>query len=380
MKSFFNENKRQILIYGTVTIIGVTVYFLFLRFSEIMKEINSVLSILTPFLIGFIIAYLLNPIIIFIEKKLLKPMKKEKPKRAVSITITYLIFLATVTALIIPLAPQISRSAMILLESIPVYIIDFKQYLIQMSELYNINPEYVNDAFSISTLSQYTATIFQTSLGWMQDIPKTITESVTNIVVGLIISIYFLFGKEKFTRQICIVVKAMFKKETSENIFGLSRVTHNMFSKFILGKVIDSLIIGLIAFPFMLVIYRPYALLTSFIIGFTNVIPFFGPIIGAVLCGIIILIVAPERIIWFLIFNIALQQFDGNILGPKILGDSTGLPPIWVMLGILAGGHFLGVAGMLIGVPVTGIVYLLIKAYLAEKLKRREEENADTTE
>jgi predicted PurR-regulated permease PerM len=230
------------------------------------------------------------------------------------------------------------------------------------------------------------------AFGWLENLPVILSKGINSLLdisVGFVISIYFLLGKETFINQVKKVNYAIFKREKADNILGMSRLINNLFSKFILGKIIDSLIIGIISFPFMLVIYRPYALLISFIIGVTNVIPFFGPVFGAVLSAIIILISAPQMVIWFLIFILVLQQFDGNILGPKILGDSTGLPPVWVMLGILIGGQLFGFVGMVVGVPVTAVLYLALRTYINLKYEKRQpeataaalkEENCDNDE
>lgn len=373
MKVFFNENKNNLLLYIIVTVIGVATYFLFLRFNSFIYGFNFVLSIFTPFFIGFAIAYLLNPTLILIEKRLFFFIneKNKKFKRMISVLLTYVITIFIITSLVILLAPQVKASVLTLFDNIPTYIYNLRELINNALILYNIDPTYVNQTITYESLIAYATKLFKASFDWLIYVPMYLTKGLTNTLVSIVISIYFLLDKERFIKQINTTIYALLKKETAKTVIDVSKMTNTTFSKFILGKIIDSAIIGLIAFPFMLIIYRPYALLISVIIGVTNVIPFFGPFIGAIPSAIIILMVAPDRLLWFLIFVLVLQQFDGNILGPKILGDSIGMPPIWVMLGIFAGSKLLGFLGMIVGVPITAVLYLLFKSYVEKKCNEK---------
>ena len=179
-------------------------------------------------------------------------------------------------------------------------------------------------------------------------------------------------SKEHFFAQWRKTLYAFFKKETVENLLYVGRLTSSTFNGFINGKLIDSLIIGILAFICLSIMNMPYVLLVSVIIGVTNIIPFFGPFIGAIPSTFIILIVDPLQAVWFVIFILVLQQIDGNIIGPKILGSSTGLPAIWVMFAILVGGGLAGFAGMIAGVPTMAVIYTLFKAYVKQKLEQKE--------
>ncbi len=385
MKQFFKENKNKIILYALVAVIGVAAYFLFLKFDSFWNVIGFVTSIFTPFLIGFCISYLLNPLMKFLEQKAFfwVGSKKHrntysKSRRLVSILVTYILMIGLLTALLVLLIPQITASVETLFRSIPDYIHTFTANITAWVNNNHLNSQWLNEFLPFDKLLEYATALVNACFGWLVNIPALLTTGFTNFLVGIIASVYFLYEKENFSHTSLKTVRALFKKETANRIVEVSKMTDRTFSRFILGKIIDSAIIGVIAFPFMLLIYRPYALLISVIIGVTNVIPFFGPFIGAIPSAFLILIVAPDRLLWFLIFVFVLQQFDGNILGPKILGETTGMSPILVLLGILAGSKLLGFVGMIVGVPLTAVIFILAKAYIDRKYQEKYENESDT--
>ncbi len=381
MKQFFKEHKQNVLLYSTVAIIGIVVYFLLLRFDSVARVLGVLLSIFTPFFIGFSIAYLLNPLMMLMESKLFRWIgaknathKTPALRRICSIVTTYVVIFAVVTCLVVLLIPQIVTTVESLVKNVPVYFQQFSESFSSFMEEHHMNIAWLEEMIPYDSLIGYATTFVNTFFGWLLNIPMQLTTGFTNVVVGLIVSIYFLFDKERFAKGLTKVTYALTSQKKADRIMEISRLTDQTFSGFIIGKIIDSAIIGAIAFPFMLLIYPPYALLISVIIGVTNIIPFFGPFIGAIPSALLILLVAPNRFLWFVIFVFVLQQFDGNILGPKILGDSTGLPPIWVMLGILAGSRILGFIGMIVGVPLTAVAYYLFKNYIDRKYQEKNHE------
>ena len=194
---------------------------------------------------------------------------------------------------------------------------------------------------------------------------------VFDIVIAIVLSVYIMYSKETLIAQLKKAIYAVFKKETSSNLVRFARESHRIFSGFINGKLIDSLIIGILCFIGMSLIDFEFTMLISFIVGCTNVIPFFGPFLGAIPSVLILLMVDPWQAFWFAIFVFVLQQLDGNVIGPKILGDSTGLPALWVMFAILVGGGIFGIIGMFIGVPAFAVIYKFTKEYLENKLKEK---------
>ena len=385
MKQFFNEYKHKILFYSMVAVIGIAAYFLFLKFDSFWNVVGFLTSIFTPFIIGFVISYLLNPLMKLLEHRVfffLDAKKRRgvysKGRRLVSIFVAYILMVGVLSALVVLLIPQVKTSVETLFRNIPDYVSIFTQNVTNWVNQNHLNSSFIEEILPFNKLLEYATALVNACFGWLVNIPVLITKGFTNILVGVIVSIYFLYDKERFLAAIKKVNQAIFKKETAKKVTDICKMTDQTFSRFILGKIIDSLIIGIIAFPFMLLIYRPYALLISVIIGVTNVIPFFGPFIGAIPSAFLILIVAPHRTLWFVLFVFLLQQFDGNILGPKILGETTGMSPILVLLGILAGSKLLGFAGMIIGVPLTAVVYLLFKAYIEKKYQEKYGNESDT--
>ena len=199
-----------------------------------------------------------------------------------------------------------------------------------------------------------------------------VTTWLLDFFVALIVCVYLLMSKENFFAQIRKVLYAFFKKTTVDKILYVGNLTSVTFNGFIIGKLIDSLIIGILAFICLSILNMPYVLLVSVIIGVTNIIPFFGPFIGAIPSTFIILIVDPMQAVWFMVFILILQQIDGNIIGPKILGNTTGLPAIWVMFAILVGGGLAGFVGMIAGVPTMAVLYTLFRAYVKQRLEQKD--------
>lgn len=384
MKHFFNEHKQSLLLYSLVAAVGIVIYFLLLRFDSVVSVLRFLLSILTPFFIGFSVAYLLNPVMKFFENKVFGWIgaKKEKPsarktRKICGIITTYLVVLAVLACLVVLLIPQVIDTVESLVKNIPVYFQRFSDGLSRFMKERNWDVAWIENNVPYDSLMDLATSLLNTCFGWLVNVPVYLTTGFTNVLVGIIISIYFLYDKQRFIKALTKVLYALVHKKKADKMMQVCSLTHSTFSGFITGKIIDSAIIGLISFPFMLLIYPPYALLISVIIGVTNVIPFFGPFIGGIPSALLILLVSPDKFIWFIIFVFVLQQFDGNVLGPKILGDSTGISPIWVLFGILAGSKILGFLGMIVGVPITAVAYTLFKNYINKKYQ--EHQNEPTT-
>ena len=194
---------------------------------------------------------------------------------------------------------------------------------------------------------------------------------VENFIIGIIVSVYLLASKEKFIGQSKKILYALFKPKKADAIIEFSRESNRIFSGFIVGKLIDSLIIGIIAFVVLSIIKMPYTIIVSVIVGVTNIIPFFGPYIGGAICFILILLTDPKAALIFLVFVIILQQIDGNLIGPKILGESTGLSSFWVIFSILVGSGFFGFIGMLLGVPTFAVIYNFVKKIINNRLQKK---------
>ena len=412
MKGFFKNNSERIWANVIVGIVLIAFYFLISKIGEFVGALGFISSVLSPFVIGFVIAYMLWPFVektqsfcqflrektfvkIFTAKKSLQGKnekkanhedtdntdtnisgKRSKLLRAFSIFVVYVLVLILLTILINQLIPQIMDSAVTLVNNIPDYIYRLDVFFTEFIDRFNLDKLSIDHNKLYSELMSYATSFAQSFLNWVINVPKMLSSGITNTIIGIILSIYFVYDKERFSSASAKATRVIFGKK-SESLLDISRLTGNCFSEFFMGKLIDSTIIGFLAFPFMLMIYKPYALLISAIIGITNIIPYFGPIFGAIPGAFIILINAPRMLIWYLIFVLVLQQFDGNILGPKILGNRTGLSPVGVIFGIVVGSKLFGFIGMIIGVPLTAVIYTVIKDFVNSRYSGNLEENGD---
>lgn len=367
---------------------GVIFFFAFLRFADISTFFGTLTKVLTPITYGFIIAFLLNPIMKKVEK-IVKPilekwMKKEKYVEKISRTIGVLLALvfgvALITALLNMVIPELYNSIRDLVITLPEQISDWIQELNAMGE----------DANNSTVQQIWQNVLIQGSVAlekWVQtDLLKqtnvlmtsvtagvlNVVNAVLNLLVGLMTSIYVLFSKEKFVGQSKKIVYAFMKPKHANVIIHIARKANEIFSGFIIGKIIDSAIIGVLCFVGLSILKMPYVLLISVIVGVTNVIPVFGPYIGAIPSSILIFLVNPIQGLYFIIFILLLQQLDGNVIGPAILGDSTGLSPFWVIFSIVVGGGLFGVFGMVIGVPTFALIYYVVGMLVNQKLEQKE--------
>ena len=373
-----------------VIVASICFYYLMFHGVNIKAGLRSASDILMPITMGFVLAYVLTPALNQIEYRIVKPLMERVPMknhakrnsitRGVSIIITTLLCLAVIVALISMFLSQIIPSIMNLISNFDMYIYNVTNII---NKLLENNPEVGN--YLIKTINRYSGELeawIETSVfATTSDIIKTVSLSVINVasvlwdcVIGFIISIYLLASKEQFAGQAKKIAYACFDRDTANAVIRNFRFTHKTFIGFISGKVLDSIIIGLLCFIGTTLLQTPYAALVSVIIGVTNIIPFFGPIIGAVPSTILIFLVDPMHplnAVYFVIFILALQQFDGNILGPKILGNSTGLSGFWVIFSITLFGGFFGIPGMIVGVPIFAVIYAAVKAVVNAALEKK---------
>lgn len=376
MKIKLNSNIAKRTISNIIVVsVGIILFFIIKNLGGIFNKVGEIIKLLMPFIYGFYIAYLLAIPLKFLEDKVLKFMDKKnqyKAKRFISITITYISAAILISIIFSILVPELSRSIYTLLENIPEYINALEEYINNIVIALNLNGDMVEDIVKdFNSISKYITSIAGTAVLDLFQFSANITQYILNIFIATIISIYLLAGKEKFFAQIKKFLYAMLPEKPVKYVIELTRSSHKTFIGFLGGKLLDSLIIGIICFVGMKIFKMPYPLLVSFIIGITNVVPVFGPFIGAVPSVIIIFIASPIKALWFILFILVLQQFDGNILGPKILGNSTGLTAFWVMFAILLGNGLFGVVGMILGVPTFAVIYSIIVSVINNALKEK---------
>lgn len=370
---------------------AILLVFLLFRFDSILDQILRVCNILMPIIMGIVIAYLLNPVVEFyerhldrslgkfIEKRQRKKTKKKVSMRGLSIFISVIIVLAVIALLIMMVVPQIYTNISNLVYSLPEQIQNLVGKLMELAK----NNEKVRNAingFYDNIMNYITNWIKSDMLGQVSvviDRIMGIFGTAVNCLVAFIVAIYVLLSKETFRRQIKKGINAFFNERQTNVIVSVVKESDKIFGGFISGKIIDSFIIGVICFVCCLILRMPYVALVSVIVGVTNLIPFFGPYIGAIPSAVLILLDSPSKGIVFIIFIAILQQVDGNIIGPKILGQSTGLSPFWVVFAIFLGNGLFGIVGLFIGVPLWAVVYYLIKRYVNYRIRIKEQVEAE---
>lgn len=378
MRNFFkNEDvKKNIFIYANSGIIIVLFFFILNNLGIVTVKIKEIFGILMPFIWGIILAFLLSSIANKIELFLLKTKLKNKSRRLLAVFSALFVMFLAITLFLLVLVPQIIMSASRLASSMSGYIISASNWINDLAIEYGITKEVV-DYFLL--YSKDMEEIINIILGWFQTNITSIMHltfatisGVGSFVIGIIIAVYMLIDKEHLFRQFNKLGRAFLKDDAVYFIKDVIFLSIEKFNNFIIGKLIDSVIIGIICFIAMNVMKLDYSILISFVIGVTNIIPVFGPFIGAVPCAFILLIVDPIQALWFVIMIIILQQIDGNIIGPSILGDSMGLSSMWIMFAIIVGGGFFGVVGMFLGVPTFSVIYHLLREYADKKIAIKE--------
>ena len=359
------EKKWYILDRGSLSLLivllaAILFYVGLTNFDVIAVRVRTFMGVLTPFIAGFAIAYLLNTPMCFFERKL---YQKQKHRRGLAILTVYLIALAIVVVLLNLIIPQVAQSVVDLATNMQTYLVQ------TLSEQFGLEAEALNEAIgSYQDLMTNIAAYLSKALPDLLNFGYAIGSGVISGITALISSVYMLAGKGRLVPQIKKMLYAILPRRRADWLLGVCGHANRVFVGFINGKLIDSAIIGVLCFILCLIFRIPYPMLVSVVVGVTNIIPFFGPIIGAIPCLMILVIVDPWAALRFFALVIGLQQFDGNILGPKILGDSTGLSAIWVLVSIVVCGGLFGFPGMVLGVPTFAVLYALVRDWVNKRL------------
>ncbi len=365
-----------------VVCIGILLYLGLTHLPQVRAAVGSVIDVFAPFIAGFVIAYLLNTPVDYFERKVYRSFKG---KRALSIVTVFLIAVAIIAVLLQLILPQVADSIRQLFSNLTAYLNNLTQTVQELTQRFHLEGEgltnlvdHYNDFIrSLSSADMVKrATEFLTSSApelWNfgMSVGNGVVNGAVTAMTAIIASIYMLSGKPRLVSQLKKLIYAVFPEKGASRILTVSGRANQIFVGFINGKLLDSAIIGVLCFLLCTLLQIPYAVLVSVIVGVTNVIPFFGPIIGAVPCLMILVIVNPWAALRFGVLIVALQQFDGNILGPKILGDSTGLSAIWVLVAIVVGGGIFSFPGMLLGVPTFAVLYSLVKEWVERRLDEK---------
>lgn len=377
MKVRWNDKYLTISVYACIVILFAVVCGLFFyNIGDLGSVLSGFFSAIAPIIYGFVIAYILNPVMVFFETKVFKKMKgsgmRLRARRALSVVCATLVLLVTVLLFFVALVPAIRDGLKELLSNSDTYIDNLQGRLRTWASRSNFLADQLEKVFDkagelFGNISEIIEKYISTILTYSMSVVRT----VTNIILGIVISFYFLYSKEKCCAQLVKVAKAFVSEETYQKRISELGVINRAFNGFIVGKLIDSMIIGLISLVVLGIFGYPYVALLSFIIFITNIIPVFGPFIGGIIGGIILLLVAPEYLIGFVIYVVVIQQVDGNIIGPAILGGNIGLSGLWIICSITIMSGIFGVIGMLIGVPTFASAYMLFKGFVEGRLKKK---------
>lgn len=366
------EMKDNVLTYTASGAIILLIWFFFQRWDSVASFLGKLWSTLSPFIWGFAIAFILVPIRRTAEEKWLKNTKlKPKAKRRAAVAIAFVIFAAVLVLFFSILTPQIISSAKMLVDSMDSYLKTAEDWANGL----NANSQYgaLLDSIMNSVLNAVKKAVDGSSglIATLLSYSVSVVKGIGNFFIGMIIAIYLLADQERWKRQLKQVTYSIWSKDHADYLAYVGRLTIRMLNSFIFGKALDSLIIGIACGIVCGIMQMPYTPLIAFVVGLTNMIPVFGPFLGAIPCIFILLIISPYKAVEFGIFILILQQIDGNILGPRILGDSVGLPALWVMFAIILGGSLFGVLGMFLGVPLFSVIYVLVRDHVNNRLRSK---------
>lgn len=387
MKPEWNRKYTTIATYACLVIVfGVICIATALNIGTIWGGFKRLLTILNPIFYGFVIAFLINPLYRIFERKVFIFVGRDKPqdvlRRVLSLIAAYLVIIALISGFVLIVIPQILESASDLESRMGGYVKGVQNLVDSTVTAANNDDgilawifDYVDVNKLGESINQLISNISSALVGVIPYLTGFISQFigvVKNALLGIIISIYFLYSRDKLCAQIKKVVYALVKKERADNIVGVTRFTGHKFERFIVGKIIDSIIIGVLTFIVLVIFKIPYPALIAVIVGVTNVIPFIGPFIGAIPSAFIIFIAEPTKAFWFIIIILIIQQLDANVIEPTILGDSTGLSTLWIIISLLVMSGLFGLAGWVIGVPLFAVLYSLFSEFIKKKLIKRE--------
>lgn len=392
MKFHLGKNRLKwgftVLLTAIATMLA---YYLLFKGKTIANGLHVINDAMMSIMYGIIIAYVMSPILNFVEAKWLKPLymrhgidvtkpeneQKKEQMRKFSVAISIVFLLVVLVGFLLIVVPQLINSIQSVFVNFPTYVNNIYNFTdtyfaadpemnSTVNDIINTYSDKISDMINNILMPNMTEIIQQISKSMI-----SLGKGIFNFLVGIIVSVYILNSKEVFCGQGKKLTYAFFKENIANEIIAEFRFIHHTFIGFITGKILDSIIIGILCFIGTSIIGTPYALLVSVVVGVTNVIPFFGPYIGAIIGAILVVMVDPLATLYFLIFVLILQQFDGNILGPKILGNSTGLSSFWVIFAIMFFGGIFGVVGWIVGVPLFAVLYALVQRLTNHYLRKK---------
>lgn len=368
------ETKEAVIAFSLSGVVIVSFYLLISNMNILTDAFGTIIKVLMPFLYGIFFSFLLMPLRELIEHKWLKDKKMtQSGKRKIAVAVCMVFMILVIVGFFSVLIPQLSSSIQAFLRNISKYLRNAETLLANINgyapDLVSKLSQILSDLADMLTDS---LTDLSGGFGGIVTTISSVVNGVINFFIGIIITIYLLMDSEKFSLQLKRIIYALFPTKVGNHIGHVTHLATDMFYKFFSGKALDSLIIGVICYICCTIMRMPYAVMIAVIVGVTNVIPVFGPFLGAVPCFIILVMIDWVKALEFIVFIVILQQIDGNIIGPYILGDAVGLPTLWVMFAIIVGGALFGIVGMFLGVPTFAVIYTLVREWTHDRLKEKQ--------
>ncbi len=374
MKLFEKWMKKKWMHYSIATCSAVVLYFLLSHIGSMWGFVSSFFSIVKPIVMGMVVAYVFNPLANLFDRKVLTGIKNVKTRWLISVMLAIIVIILCITLLCIALIPQLAESIATLVGNMGDYLDTLQGLLkefekggaagflgINLSGLASIGDKIVDSIGSFFRNNMESVYVTGTSIG----------KSVFDVVIALILAIYFLMGKRRIVSGVSGILSLLMKDETFEKGGDFMNRCNDILVRYISVDIVEGIIVGVVNFLFMLIMGMPYAVLISVIVGITNLAPTFGPIVGAVIGGFILVLVNPWHALWFLVFTVILQTVDGYILKPKLFGDSLGVSSLMILIAIVIGGRLFGVAGILLAIPFAAIIDFTWKDFVLKKLEER---------
>ena len=374
-------NRRSLKYIAVILVMVAIAYVVVTEPEKISRFISGVLSVFSPFIIGFCIAYVVNLLMkplerfwTFIWKKLKSQKVVSKLRRPVCLVLSLLIVFGAIFAIVFMVIPAFKETIVSFADNVPQYAKTVEQWyntVVDFLARYNFElPEIALDTAKITEIakdiiSSYGNNVLNTTV----NLTTSIVSVVVDLILGVVFSIYALAQKENLSRQANKIVRALFKPDNAKKLIDFTAMTNDIFTRFVTGQLTEACIIGILCFIGMLIFGMPYAAIISVLIGFTALIPIFGAFIGTGIGAFLILLENPLKAFWFVVFIIVLQQLEGNLIYPRVVGKSVGLPGIWVLTAVTIGGGLFGILGMLFSVPVCSVLYVLFKKFVNNRVK-----------
>lgn len=370
----FSKNSARNLL-GVIIISLLAVWILF-RTDSFFETVRTVISVITPFLIGGCIAFVMNEVLKKTEKGWNRLTKNSsKGRRPVCLFISFIAVLAALSVIILIIIPELKKTGVLLVESMPAYVDQLKIWSDNFLDFLSHKGIRISEnAIDFNNLKEKVTKIVMSGGGDFINATVSATSSVIGVIVNvflaLVFSVFILSGKERLADQIKRLMKVTLPEEKNSKVMHVLTVANKSFSSYVTGQLLEAVIIGVLCFIGMSIFRIPYASAVSVLVGFTALIPIFGAFIGTAIGAILILFVAPVKAFWFIVFIIVLQQIEGNLIYPKVVGKSVGLPGIWVLAAVTIGGSTFGIIGILIGVPLFSTIYELTREFVLVKEER----------